>query len=273
MASKIYGKLKRFSSLKCISTYENDLVSYELQEEFLVPFSPDTLIEDHQFFEIKSYDSASYCPDFLKKDIVQAELDQASKDQINKLSYILIDQGDFWFIQTILTSHLLQKTSWLDVKDFRVSAENSVLIINSKPDIIVNRKNKSLYFKKLSNANKVFDGIDQLYREATTNEVMIILDDPIVKLANDMCSDKVSIPNRKRVAQVVERFQKMNPTERSVIIESIKGYTKLKIEDESVVIESDNDLKLFLYGLEERYYTTHLGQEKRIANSIIPVSN
>lgn len=33
-------------------------------------------------------------------------------------------------------------------------------------------------------------------------------------------------------------------------------------------ISTDNELKLLIYGIEQRFYTTQFGQEKRLANSV-----
>ncbi|EFA5442641.1 ATP F0F1 synthase synthase, partial [Escherichia coli] len=45
---------------------------------------------------------------------------------------------------------------------------------------------------------------------------------------------------------------------------------KLKFDDGTGCFEisCDEELKLLLYGIEERYYTTRFGNEKRLANSI-----
>jgi hypothetical protein len=41
--------------------------------------------------------------------------------------------------------------------------------------------------------------------------------------------------------------------------------------DESFSISNEEDLKKLLYGIEQRYYTTKVGNEKRLANSITTV--
>jgi hypothetical protein len=46
--------------------------------------------------------------------------------------------------------------------------------------------------------------------------------------------------------------------------------TKLKFdaENKKFEIKSDEELKYLLYGIEQRFYTTHIGNEKRLANSV-----
>ena len=43
------------------------------------------------------------------------------------------------------------------------------------------------------------------------------------------------------------------------------------ITKQNFTIESENDLKSLLYGIEQRYYTTLLGNEKRLANSVTTI--
>ena len=45
-------------------------------------------------------------------------------------------------------------------------------------------------------------------------------------------------------------------------------YPNLKLENGKAQISNEEDLKNILYGLEERFYTTLISKEKRIANSI-----
>lgn len=39
----------------------------------------------------------------------------------------------------------------------------------------------------------------------------------------------------------------------------------------SFEVGSEDELKMLLYGIEQRFYTTVVGGEKRIANSVIPL--
>jgi hypothetical protein len=52
----------------------------------------------------------------------------------------------------------------------------------------------------------------------------------------------------------------------------IDGYCgeSLKFNKDSGMfdISTDNDLKMLIYGIEQRFYTTQFGQEKRLANSV-----
>ena len=40
-------------------------------------------------------------------------------------------------------------------------------------------------------------------------------------------------------------------------------------DDMSFKIENENDLKVLIFGIEQRYYTTRIGSERRLANSVL----
>ena len=52
----------------------------------------------------------------------------------------------------------------------------------------------------------------------------------------------------------------------------IKGYCEQRLtfdeKNNKFEIKSDDDLKYLLYGIDQRFYTTPLGNEKRLANSV-----
>ena len=45
----------------------------------------------------------------------------------------------------------------------------------------------------------------------------------------------------------------------------------LRATDTSFEVGTEEELKLLLYGIEQRFYTTVVGGEKRIANSVVPL--
>lgn len=53
----------------------------------------------------------------------------------------------------------------------------------------------------------------------------------------------------------------------------IESYCEDKLtydkENKKFEVATDDDLKLLLYGIEQRFYTTPIGQEKRLANSVM----
>jgi hypothetical protein len=45
------------------------------------------------------------------------------------------------------------------------------------------------------------------------------------------------------------------------------------VTDTSFEVGTEDELKMLLYGIEQRFYTTIVGGEKRIANSVVPFNH
>jgi hypothetical protein len=67
-------------------------------------------------------------------------------------------------------------------------------------------------------------------------------------------------------------LEKMSAQDRAGMLSYINAYCKehLKLDEKTkkFQISKDGELKLLLYGIEQRFYTTPFGKEKRLANSV-----
>ncbi len=76
--------------------------------------------------------------------------------------------------------------------------------------------------------------------------------------------------NRKKIALVKDTFLSLPKIEREQVFSYIREYCpNLKSTDDSFEVGNEEDLKMLLLGIEQRFYTTPIGKEKRIANSVI----
>lgn len=98
------------------------------------------------------------------------------------------------------------------------------------------------------------------------------MDKDFIDLSDGYNVDKVSKPNRKRIALTMDTLNRMEADERTKIIEYINNYCDQKLhfdaDNETFEIKNDDELKYLLYGIEQRFYTTPLSQERRLANSV-----
>jgi hypothetical protein len=133
----------------------------------------------------------------------------------------------------------------------------------------------ALVFRSLATISSVFKGVDQLYKEATDEEVTEFLKEPFVEVQNNFDRSKVSKPNRKRIALAMDTLAKMSDEDRKGMLGYVESYCigKLKIDQELNIVQvsTDDELKLLLYGIEQRFYTTPFGKERRLANSVQPI--
>lgn len=137
-------------------------------------------------------------------------------------------------------------------------------------------KNKNqLIFKKLAAISSIFKGIDILFKEATEDDVAQFLSESFISLSQEYDVKKVSKPNRKRVALAMDTLAAMSPADKANMLLYINSYCHANVifnpQAGSFSINSDDELKLLLYGIEQRFYTTPFGQEKRLANSVQPI--
>ena len=79
----------------------------------------------------------------------------------------------------------------------------------------------------------------------------------------------MQVANRKRIAQVSDRLSQLDDDGRAYIVDYIHAYCPdIEYDDGKYSIANEVELKSVLFGIDERYYTTGLDSEKRLANSI-----
>ena len=60
--------------------------------------------------------------------------------------------------------------------------------------------------------------------------------------------------------------------DKAMIFSYIKDYCPdLSAEGQKFTVSSNDDLKMLLYGIQQRYYTTPVGNEQRVASSTYPL--
>lgn len=69
----------------------------------------------------------------------------------------------------------------------------------------------------------------------------------------------------------METLNNLSDPEKQAVYSYTSGYSQVVFEDGKFQIETDDDLKFVLWGIQQRFYTTPIGGEKRVANSIISI--
>ena len=120
----------------------------------------------------------------------------------------------------------------------------------------------------------MFRGIEELYREATQDEVDTFLEQDFISLEGTFTSNNVKTANRKRIAMVIDTINQFTPDDKQQIFQYIRSYCEdVPVDGDNFLVSTEEHLKKILYGIEQRYYTTPLGNEKRLANSILKLLN
>lgn len=244
----------------------------ELDANFCVEYTPDHNLDEDAWFKVEEFSQKPFCLDFLKENFDSKDHDDLRKDQFTKIAYIFsVQENDFYF-QKISPSLFICKKSIAFGEVAKIEEGENRLIINNQPDAIYFKDLDMLVFKSLPSISGIFKGIDELYKEATNDEVGEFLGESFISLGAGFGVQSVSKPNRKRIALAMASLANMTPQDRSDMLTYINDYCndKLSLDAASGKFEvtKDDELKLLLYGVEQRFYTTPFGKQKRLANSV-----
>ena len=145
----------------------------------------------------------------------------------------------------------------------------SRIVINDVPDAIYKKDDDRLYFRKFETITPIFKGIDELYREATDEEVDEFLGLGFINLQGEYSTEKVKKANRKRIALAMESLNRYTSEQKDTIFNYTNNYfPHLRFNGTSFEVRNEEDLKNLLYGIEQRFYTTVATYEKRCASAV-----
>lgn len=242
----------------------------QVEIDSVVVYDPDHKLDDGAWFVIEKFSEKEYCIDFLKNDFVSTSYEQLETKDIDKIDYLcyIPDQNTYYF-QNVTKNNVLSKRviAFGDVVKFHENRRE--IVIREQPDAVYFKQKDELCFRNLSSITSIFKGIDALYREATQEEAEEFLENDFLDAA-EFSADKIKTANRKRIALIADTMKEMKDDQKKIILDSMKYYCPELVTDKGKFkVSTDNDLKMVLFGLHQRFYTTPDGNEQRIANSII----
>lgn len=133
--------------------------------------------------------------DILKNNFDATAYSNLSKKLYRKIAYVISVQEDedgneIYIFQNVTSSLLLSKQKFISFGTFPdiavagftntdqaslVNNEN-ILVLKELPDCYYVKAEDKLYFRNLSSITSIFEGINELYNEATDDEVQTIFD-------------------------------------------------------------------------------------------------
>lgn len=273
--SQFYVKIRqRGEGSKYRKMLSTDKIIYPESTELIqnsMAYSVRTLLDENEWYFIENFSQTEFSIDIINNRFESVDFDKLDIADFNKIAYIFVEDHDELFFQNITKSKLVKRKRIVHMgEDFKYDEGAKSIALNEIPDAVYVRTNDRLYFRKLVSVTGIFTGIDQLYREATESETENFLERSFITLKNDFSSNMVKTANRKRIALAEDILSGLQEDEQEKIFSYIGDYCpNLKCADGSFEICNENDLKLLLFGIEQRFYTTPVGKEKRIANSVI----
>lgn len=274
--SHLIAKTKgsRGAYIKIIS----DKVVFELPDNLdnAREYQASYILEDDEWYAINRFSAKSFCIPLLQEAFNTTNYAQINRDQFFSLEYLCYfqntDRGDIYFFQKLSQSKVIRKNliCFSDEPDF--ISNRPIIVIEYLPHAIYIKSNDTLYFRNLSTIASIFTGIDSLYREATNEETESFLANDFIQPGESYSAATVKNANRKRIAMAMDTLSRFSSVDKRNICTYIRDYcTDLSFDEETgkFSISSEDELKKLLFGIEQRYYTTLLGSEKRLANSVI----
>jgi hypothetical protein len=246
--------------------------SVTIDLNYCIPYDPDHNLDEDAWFKIENFKQQSFCINFLKSEFDSKDWDDLQRAQFSKISYLISIQEDNFYFQKVNPALFINRKTLYFGEVAEIEKNENRLVINDRPDAIYLKKSDILIFRNLAAIASIFQGIDVLFKEATQAEVTQFLGESFLTLNNGYKESLVSKPNRKRVSLAMATLEKMSAQDRAGMLSYINAYCKehLKLDEKTkkFQISKDGELKLLLYGIEQRFYTTPFGKEKRLANSV-----
>ncbi|MEZ8236708.1 ATP F0F1 synthase synthase [Vibrio splendidus] len=271
--TKVKGRSKKnvFKLLSDETLFEELLVT----DDTCVEYAPDHNLDEDSWFKIDNFSQQPYCLDILKVDFDSKDYDDLPKAKFKDIAQLYAIQGNNFYFQKITPSLFVTKKMIAFGEAAELESTEKRLVVNQVADAVYYKAQDKLVFKSLATISSIFKGIDELYKEATKEEVEKFLEEDFIELADGYDTSKVSKPNRKRIALAMDTLAALPVEERDQMYSYIHSYCEQKLtfdkENSKFEINSDDELKYLLYGIEQRFYTTPLGHEKRLANSVQPM--
>lgn len=259
---------------KMLSSEEMIFPEFDPQNASSSPYTPGATLEDDDWFCITNARAQEYSIDLLSENFSTADFDSLTRAEFDKIDYLFVIDDGLIFFQNVSKSKLISQKRLIHLDEgFTYKTDCAEIVVRDLPDAVYDKSTDNLYFRRLESITGIFKGIDLLYREATQEETDSFLANDFISLKDDYSSSKVKTANRKRIAIAAKTLSELDESDRKNIFKYIGDYCPdLKVSENSFEIGSENELKMLLYGIEQRFYTTPVGGERRLANSVITLN-
>ncbi|GIN41184.1 hypothetical protein [Heyndrickxia oleronia] len=247
----------------------NEHVFPTYQLDHVVDFDPKYKLEEEEYYRIIEFSDKNFCLDILKEDFSDTNFNSIQDFNDIKIDFIFWVKDKDYYFQRVTFKQVVNK-KFLNLTSKKMVDEGPVLVIKEEADAYYDKENDILYFKNFNAIKGIFSEIEVLYKEATDSEVAAFFSKDFIEVAEGYTIDSVKVSNRKRISMIESVLNDLSEEDLKSILEYIREYNDL-IYDSAVnkfKIKSEQDLKNLLYGIDQRYYTTIVGQEKRVANSV-----
>ncbi|MFK8795649.1 ATP F0F1 synthase synthase [Planococcus plakortidis] len=273
--SDLMVKLKGDQDYKKVLNLDDDTAlfpSYDIT--YTTEYDPKYILEEEEYFTLTHFSQKPYFIDILEREFSDVEYNTLNEIKESKIEYIFwIDELKYYF-QRVTPSQIVERKI-ISLKKNKLIQDGPSLIVKDEADAFYNRESDTLYFRNLNAIKSIFPGIDFLFREATKEEVEEFLSQDFIKLDSDYGVDSVKTYNRKRIGLVSDLLNQMDKDQLDNTLDYVRKYCedlKFDAKEQKFILESEGDLKSLVFGIDQRFYTTEVSGEKRLANSVTKIT-
>lgn len=235
-----------------------------------VAYSPHTLLEEGQWYQINDFSANDFCPELLKNTYCSADFILMGKRDVEKIDYLCSCQDSVYYFQRVKPKHFVQNKKMISLgENYKLVHNRKSIVINDLADAIYCKDTDRFYFQNFEAITHMFKGIDQLYREATEQEVEAFLKCSFISPERIIAPKSVKKRCRKKIALALSKLDRHTEEEKSALLSYTQSYANLTDEDGKFIITNEDDLTKLLRGIFELYFTTPVSGRQRVANSII----
>ena len=238
------------------------------------PYNDEIKLTDGQWFELADFNTKAYAPQLVTQAFNAAAWSQIDRADYEKIDYLVSVQqeGNLLAFQNVTTSLIYKRQSWLSL-DEQPSLLNKdhLLVIHKEADAYYKRDTNKLYFKRLSAITNIFSGINELYNEATDAEVQNALNLDMLNVSPDFTKEKVKTANRRKIREAMDMYNNYTPQQKAQLPIYLQKYCPglaYNAATSKFAITDEKTLTQLLNGLCQRYYTTEISNEKKVALSV-----
>jgi len=238
------------------------------------PYNDELRLHDDQWFVLERFSQKPYAPQLVTEAFNAAAWSQIDRVDYEKIDFLVSVQseGNQLMFQNITSSLILKRQSWLSL-DEQPSLLNKdhVLVIHNTADAYYLRDEDMLFFQRLSAITSIFPGINELYNEATDAEVENALQLDLLDVAPDFTKEQVKTANRRKIREAMDMYNNYTPQQKAQLPGYLQKYCPELTFDadfSKFSIKDEKELAQLLNGLCQRYYTTEISNEKRVALTV-----
>jgi hypothetical protein len=280
------GRLKNGNSVLIFSE-ENDNLSV-IEDGFCFPvitlekeFQLDYTLDTNEWFYVNLDDNekAQMISNYLMALESSADTNNIVNRQYSELvAFYLISKdldGKLGIIfNRIFDKYYIVSKTFLkfSLNEACVSKEENVVEFNNRVDAYWDDVTSKLYFKNYSFVKPLFEGIEKFYRCATSEEVNAFVDSEFFQIEDSFKRDKLGERALKHIAEIIDQkaIDLNDVAIRVLYNEYANDYSESGFLISNIgkfILTKSADLTNVINLLQEKYYTSQITREKRVANS------